>query len=141
MQVQELRTPAALERGYGILKELRTELSYQEFVSLYEAAKAADGYTLVGVFENEKCIAVMGYRLLSDFVHGKHIYIDDIVVTKERRSGGIGADLLRYAEKMAVERGCKGLRLCTGIENETGRRFYEREGWAARALAFKKLLA
>jgi hypothetical protein len=33
---------------------------------------------------------------------------------------------------------CDGLRLCTGIENESGKRFYEREGWTLKAVAFKK---
>jgi len=37
----------------------------------------------------------MGYRLLHDFVHGRHLYIDDLVVTSRLRSSGLGAELLK----------------------------------------------
>lgn len=138
LEIKELTTPAELELGYVVLKELRTELGFQEFQVLYCSAREHDGYTLVGVCEGEVLAAVMGYRVLYDFVHGKHLYIDDLVVTERFRSRGIGAKLLRYSEKVAAQLDCKGLRLCTGVENEAGKRFYEREGWKPRALAYKK---
>jgi GNAT superfamily N-acetyltransferase len=61
-------------------------------------------------------------------------------VTASHRSQGLGAELLARAEKIARDLDCRGLRLCTGVENERGKAFYEREGWTARALAFKKPL-
>jgi hypothetical protein len=33
--------------------------------------------------------------------------------------------------------GCPRLRLCTGIQNEKGKAFYERNGWNLRAVAYK----
>ena len=107
-------------------------------MSLYESAKEKDGYTLIGAYDGDSCVGVMGYRILYDFVHGKHLYVDDLVVTAAKRSSGIGAELLKFAETIAKEHACKGLRLCTGVENERGRRFYERLGWSPRALAYKK---
>ena len=59
-------------------------------------------------------------------------------MTEKCRSKGIGAELLRQAEKVAQATDCQGLRLCTGIENEAGKRFYEREGWELRSFAYKK---
>jgi GNAT superfamily N-acetyltransferase len=88
--------------------------------------------------EDGKVIAVMGYRILFDFVHGKHLYIDDLVTTEACRSKGYGAQLLSFAERKAQRQGCQGLRLCTGVENENGKRFYERHGWNPRTLAYKK---
>ncbi len=82
----------------------------------------------------------MGYRILFDFVHDKHLYIDDLVVASSLRSQGFGKQLLDFAEVEARRLGCRGLRLCTGVENEGGKRFYERSGWAPRALAYKKKL-
>ena len=43
----------------------------------------------------------MGYRFLHDYVHGKHVYIDDLVTTAAIRSQGAGAKLLKYAEMIA----------------------------------------
>lgn len=137
-EYRELTSPNELEEGYGVLRELRTTLTFQQFHNLYDAAKRADEYTLLGAFQDGRCVAVMGYRVLFDFVHGKHLYVDDLVVTEKCRSMGIGADLLRQAEKVAQAENCQGLRLCTGMENETGKRFYERQGWEPRSVAYKK---
>lgn len=35
---------------------------------------------------------------------------------------------------------CQVLRLCTGIENERGAQFYEKNNWAKRAYAYTKKL-
>ena len=134
----QLQIPEDLSRTYAVIKELRPHLDLEEFTRLVQLARAGDGYRLVAREERGKIIAVMGFRILHDLVHGSHLYIDDLVTTKDRRSEGHGAELLRFAEGEARRLGLTGLRLCTGVENEAGRKFYEREGWTARALAFKK---
>ena len=129
-----------LPTAYPIVRELRTELESAEFEKLYVAANRADSYRLVGAFENGECIGVIGFRVLHDLVHGRHFYIDDLVVSQEHRSRGIGAKLLQYAEETAARADCRKLRLSTGIENEAAKRFYEREGWNLRSVTFKKQL-
>ncbi len=80
----------------------------------------------------------MGLRYLHNYVHKYHLYIDDLVVKKDIRSQGGGAILLEFAEDLAKAKSCTGLRLCTGIDNKEGIRFYERENRSARTLAYKK---
>ena len=140
MMLREIVSPADLEVAFPVIKELRPHLDFAGYISLYESAKVRDDYKLVSFFEENRCLAVMGYRILFDFVHGKHLYIDDLVVTSSLRSKGIGKQFLDYAEDEARKLQCQGLRLCTGVENEAGKRFYERHGWNPRALAYKKKL-
>lgn len=135
-----MSTPDELERSYHVLLELRTGLSRGDFKELRAAAGSADGYKLVGAYDEGECVGVMGYRVLHDFVHGKHLYIDDLVVTAKRRSKGVGAAFLTHAEEVARDLGCKGLRLCTGIDAKDAQRFYEKNGWKLRAVAYKKSL-
>jgi len=135
------QSKADLERCFPVMKELRPHLSIEEFFSIYDQAHFADGYEIVAIEEQGQIMAVMGYLFLSDFVRGKHVYIDDLVATESARSLGMGAELLKFAEKIAAETQCKALRLCTGIENERGVRFYERNGWTKRAYAFAKKLS
>ncbi len=80
----------------------------------------------------------MGYRISYDFVHGKHIYVDDLVTSENHRSQSYGAMLLKHAEDLAKEHNCTNLRLCTGIDNDRGKRFYERNLWSLRAVVYKK---
>ena len=140
IDIREIAGPDELRQGFEVLRELRIHLTLPEFNEIYEAARAKDDYRLIGAFEGRQCVAVMGYRILFDFVHGKHVYIDDLVVTAQRRSKGIGLELLRSTEKIAEDLRCKGLRLCTGVDSKDAQRFYERNGWKARAIAYKKLV-
>jgi ribosomal protein S18 acetylase RimI-like enzyme len=138
MTIREILSPADLEMAFLVVKELRPLLSFSDYMSLYEDAKVRDGFKLVGLFNDNICLAVIGYRLLFDFVHGKHLYIDDLIVTSTARSQGFGRQLLDFAGREAKELDCKGLRLCVGVDNEAGKKFYERNGWNPRSIAYKK---
>jgi len=130
-----------LERCFPILKELRPHLSFEDCIAIYNDSHLADGYEIVAIEQEREIVAVMGYRFLSDFVRGKHVYVDDLVSTEKARSLGLGAELLRFAEDIARKHNCQSLRLCTGIENERGVQFYDRNGWTKRAFAYTKKLA
>jgi GNAT superfamily N-acetyltransferase len=128
------------ELYFPLIQELRPHLQYADFLDLYDFAHEADGYELVGLQSNGKPLAVMGYRVLADFLRGHHLYIDDLVTTASARSSGYGARLLQYAEEVARRKGLPSLRLATGIENERGRKFYETNGWKARSVAYVRSL-
>lgn len=108
-QIFVIQTKADLERCYPIMKELRPHLSFEDYISIYEQSHESDGCEIVAIEQNNQILAVMGYRFLSDYVRGKHIYVDDLV--------------------------------CTGIENERGVKFYDRNGWTKRAYAYTKKLS
>lgn len=127
-----------LDRCFPIMKELRPHLTIESFFAIYDQAHSSDGYEIVGAEIDGKILAVMGYRFLSDYVRGKHVYIDDLVSTESARSQGLGAELLKFAEEIAQNNNCAALRLCTGIENERGAKFYDRNGWTKRAYAYTK---
>lgn len=138
LQVTLINTPENLKRCFPVMKELRANLEYQNFIDIYNEAHKANGYEIVALEKGGQVVALMGYRFLHDYVHGKHVYIDDLVTTASVRSQGAGAQLLKYAETIAVKNNCKNLRLCTGIENEQGKKFYERNQWNLRAIVYKK---
>lgn len=135
-----IKSRTDLERCYPIMKELRPHLSFEDYISVYEQSHASDGYEIAAIEDKSTILAVIGYRFLSDFVRGKHVYVDDLVSTETARSQGLGAELLKFAETVAEESGCKILRLCTGIDNERGMKFYDRNGWTKRSFAYIKKL-
>jgi ribosomal protein S18 acetylase RimI-like enzyme len=138
LSIRELQSREDRLKCFEVLQELRPTLTWTQFICVSSVAAARDEFALAGLFEGDACVGVIGYRVLYDFVHGKHLYIDDLVVTHRLRSKGAGAMMLAYAERRARELGCDGLRLCTGIENTSAISFYERQGWKAGSIAFKK---
>lgn len=137
-QIFKAKDKNDLELYYPVMKDLRKEFSFNEFMEIYEQAHSDDGYEIVGVECDGKVAAVMGYRVN---VHGKHLFIDNLVSTEFQCSKGLGAQLLTFAENFAKELGCKVLRLFTGIDNELGKKFYERHNWKLRTVAYKKKLS
>lgn len=135
-EVQEL-SDAQVEKVFPLMKELRPHLDADQYLRLYKEAKLRDDYRLYGVVLGDLCVSLMGARVLYDFTHGKHLYIDDLVTTKDLRGQGLGRLLLQYALELARNEECTGLRLGTGVDNRDGQRFYEREGWSLRSLTYK----
>lgn len=137
MNIKTAQDLSDLEKFFPLLKELRPLLSWDEFLNIYEAAHKKDQYELVGFFEGDLLVGLMGHRVLDDFVRGRHLYIDDLVTKESHRSTGLGKTMLEYAIEHAKEINCPGgLRLCTGLDNDRGIKFYEKNGWKARAYAF-----
>jgi GNAT superfamily N-acetyltransferase len=58
--------------------------------------------------------------------------IDEVFVTPESRSGGVGSLLLAAAERDLAASGVVRLQLQVGLKNNRGRRFYERHGFGRR---------
>jgi ribosomal protein S18 acetylase RimI-like enzyme len=59
--------------------------------------------------------------------------IDEIFVSKQQRSMGVGARLIAHAEKDLATRGFVRLQLQLGVDNHRARVFYERHGFGRRA--------
>lgn len=135
-QFRVAKTTQDLESFFPVIKELRPHLSFSDYLKIYDHAHRNDGYEMVALVEDQQILGVVGYRFISDFVRGLHIYIDDLVVSEKVRSQGLGLELLQYAEKVAKESNCTTLRLCAALENERGIRFYDRNNWTRRAYAY-----
>lgn len=140
MNYRIISSSIELTAVFPIISELRPHLTLESFIQLYEEANKASDYQLMVFEENHQIIGVMGYRILTDFVHGRHFYIDDLVTTHTNRSKGLGSQMLQVAEHIAKDAKCSGLRLCTGIQNENGKKFYEKNNWQLKAVAYKKKL-
>src|SRR5688572_4636444 len=100
--------------AYELLRVLRPRLSREDFDHIYENSSKNDQYKLVGYYDNERLVGVVGFRVLYDLVHLKHLYIDDLVVHPDHQRRGIGATLLEYVQQQARALNCTRLRLCTG---------------------------
>ncbi len=129
-----------LEKCFLVLKELRPHLDKESYLNIYENAHRMDDYNIIAIEDNGNILALMGYRILYDFVRGRHLYIDDLITTELARSQGLGSELLSHAEFLAKELNCNSLRLSTGLENNKAMKFYERHGWVQRTVSYIKKL-
>jgi GNAT superfamily N-acetyltransferase len=128
-----------LDAVYPVMRELRTELSEHEFHERY-AAGHVDGYRLAALFDGDECRAAAGYRLFTNFVSGRHMYVDDLVTAEQWRSQGYGRLLNDYLVELARSAGCGSIQLDSGTHRPKAHRFYFRERYTITSFHFVRLL-
>ena len=121
---------------FGLMRQLRPHLSGpDEFVTRWRR-QTADGYRLIAIFREGKPQALAGFRIQDNLMHGRHMYLDDLVTDEARRSSGLGERLLKYLLDFGRKTECSKLVLDTPLTNVLGHRFYYRQGLLASALRF-----
>ena len=125
---------------YDLMRQLRPHLaSREEFIARWRR-QAADGYRILALWldhgPHPGPRALAGYRITENLVHGKFLYVDDLIADRSERSRGYGARLLDKLKDEGRALGCVKLVLDTGLDNCLAHRFYFRQGLLAQALRF-----
>jgi GNAT superfamily N-acetyltransferase len=136
MEIVELEPgDERLASVYPVMHELRGDLTKEQFVARY-AAGHGDGYRLAALFEEAQCLAAAGYRIFTNFVSGRHLYIDDLVTAERWRSQGYGRRLNDYLVELARRQECTSVQLDSNVRRHEAHRFYFRERYVITAFHF-----
>jgi ribosomal protein S18 acetylase RimI-like enzyme len=134
--VEPVDSVAAALAVHPLIVQLRPHLAdADEFLERW-GRQCKAGYQLVVLRDAGTPVALAGYRLQENLVHGTFLYVDDLVTDARCRSSGYGEQLIRYLQEQAHEAGCSKLVLDTPMSNALGHRFYFRCGLLATALRF-----
>lgn len=117
--------PAEWVAAFEVMVQLRPHLDEGEFLSRVRRQNHA-GYELVGAFDGDRLVGVLGMRPVHTLARGAHLHVDDVVVLDGRRRAGTGKMLIAFAEADAKSRGMSGIFLDARREAIP---FYERLGF------------
>lgn len=124
-----------LDSVYPVMHELRTEMSVADFKATYEAGYPS-GYRVAALFDSGECRAAAGYHLSYGFLHGRFMYVDDLVTASAHRSKAYGKALNDHLVQLAENEGCSGVQLDSGTHRTDAHRFYFREGYVITSFHF-----
>jgi GNAT superfamily N-acetyltransferase len=93
---------------------------------------AEDGDEVVGL--------LAAYLDLDSVRYGRRCWVEDLAVSPEHRSAGIGKALLDAARAWAKRHGATHLELDTGLARADAQRFYERERPSAKGYSYSWML-
>jgi GNAT superfamily N-acetyltransferase len=114
------------------------------FVERVDDVQRAEGYRLVGVFEDEPAhaLAVAGFRLGHMLAWGRFLYVDDLSTLPEVRRRGYGRQLLDWLGGEAERLGCEQLHLDSGVgpDRIDAHRLYFNAGLAISSFHFARRL-
>ena len=116
-----------IRRCHPVMVQLRPQLAADEFVARV-GRQRAEGYEVAYLESESQVRAVAGFRIVEMLMHGRHLYVDDLVTDAAQRSKGHGEVLMDWLVERASAAGCKSLQLDSGVQRFEAHRFYFREG-------------
>ncbi len=123
--IKGLNHPDEWKEAFPVMKQLRTHLSEDEFLTLVSKAFDKEGYKLAALIANDKVVAVVGFMPMITLYNGEFIWVCDLVTDENHRSHGYGKALLTYVENWAKENGYSIVSLSSGLKRQDAHRFYE----------------
>jgi GNAT superfamily N-acetyltransferase len=109
--------PPQTALAFEAMRTLRAHYGDEaEFVRRVDEEQRPQGYRLVGAFEDERCVAVAGFRLIRNLATGDHIYVDDLATHPDARRRGHGRALLEWCAEEAGRLGCVELQPDSAVE-------------------------
>ncbi len=93
-------------------------------------------------WQQERAIGLIALHLQFHLHHVSWIgEIQELIVSQESRSEGVGRQLLLWAEATARDKGAEMMELSSGMSRENAHRFYRREGYQLTHARFTKVLS
>ena len=108
--------------------------------ALAEAIAGERSSVLVAEHRGELLGFATAYLELNSVRFGLRCWVEDLAVSPEHRSQGVGKALLDAAKEWARERGATHLELDSGEAREGAHRFYEREHPAWKGIQYTWVL-
>ncbi len=138
--IRELLPP---ETGlaFGAMRALRTDLADEAaFVRRVDEVQRAEGYRLIGAFEEDvtTAVATAGFRVGHHLAWGHFLYVADLSTCPRARRRGHARALLEWLLEEAGRLGCEQFHLDSGvgIERADAHRLYLNAGMVISAHHF-----
>lgn len=138
--VIEHSSEAAILGAHSLIIQLRPQLISPDLWLAAFKRQAESGYRVLLSVQDGKPRGLAGFRLQENLIHGKFLYVDDLVTDSALRGLGVGQQLLEALMNEATLSGCDRLVLDTAITNIDAQRFYKRCGMSALATRFVQIV-
>lgn len=126
----------------GSTREVLTEPLDESYLRAFRDIDRDSRQRLVVVEDQGEIVATLQLSFLPHLVlrGSERAQIEAVRVRSDRRGGGLGEAVLRWAINEARERGCRLVQLTSNASRADARRFYERLGFEASHVGLKLLL-
>ena len=132
-------TDTEIRNCFDVMVELRTHLLPANFLKTVRQMES-EGYRLVYLEHGGAVVAVAGYRIYTNLILGKNLYVDDIVTAKKARSNGYGQQIIEWLREKARQEGCHFYHLDSGTERHRAHKLYVSQGFTVSAFHFTEKL-
>ncbi|KQI19219.1 acetyltransferase [Campylobacter coli CVM 41953] len=137
--MREINLKEDLEKIYPLIKQLRNNLSLEDFLDKIQLATQTQHYKLFA-YENEGSYkAACGVMPFNILYHNYCLYICDFVVDETLRGKGIGQAFLKKIQIWTKDQGSEKLELRSSFFRTQDHEFYiQKMGFEKSDFVFKK---
>ena len=132
-------TDQEIENCFDVMSELRTKLKKSDFLKTIRRMES-EGYRLAYIEDKGNVVSVAGYRIYTNLIMGKHLYVDDLVTSDTARSKGYGEQMVNWLRNEARKETCNVFHLDSGTHRRGAHRFYFRQGFTIASYHFSEEL-
>lgn len=141
MVIKELNSNEEILEAFPVMSLLRNHLDKETYLELVIDAQEKDRYKLLALFDNNKLVAVIGFKPMTTLYYGKFVWVCDLVTDNSDRSKGFGEKLLKHVHNWAMEHNYRTVALSSGLQRIDAHRFYEEKmGYDKVSYVFKASL-
>ena len=137
--IRELTTLPEMLEQYALILQLNPAMDAAQYNQLL-SQMLPNGYRMVGIFTDEKCVGLSGFWINTKLYSGKYLEIDNFIVDAAYRSQELGKRLSDWMQQLAVKENCQTIMLDAYTSNNAAHRFYFREGFHIKSYHFYKTL-
>lgn len=123
----------------GATRETVSEPPDEGYLRAFAQIDADPRHRLIVVEDEGELVATLQLSFLPHLVlrGGERAQIEAVRVRSDRRAGGLGETVFRWAIDEARQRGCRLVQLTTNVTRTDAQRFYERLGFEASHVGMK----
>jgi len=133
-------TDREIEKCFDVMSELRAHLHKKDFLNTVRHMET-EGYKLAYIEVEGKVVTTAGYRIYTNLMMGKHLYVDDLVTSDSARSRGYGERMVNWLREEAVKENCNFYHLDSGTHRHEAHKFYFRHGFTIASYHFSETLS
>nr|WP_279036653.1 DUF3579 domain-containing protein [Snodgrassella alvi] len=119
-QLREL-TPADISSAFAALHLLHPNIrdiaQFQDLVKIQQT----EGYRLLGIFEEGKqnAVTVCGFRIVTNFASGRHIYIDDLASLHLPIADEQASQIFETLKTIAINEHCNSIHADSNVSSDS----------------------
>ncbi|QQU05286.1 GNAT family N-acetyltransferase [Myroides odoratus] len=124
VEIKSIESNLEIEKCLEVALVLRPHLKKESWLSTIQEMIATEKYAIKGIYDNEKVVSFIGYRIMTTLHSGKMIYIDDLCTLEQDRAKGLAGKLLSHVKEIALTLDLDAVTLDTEFTNHTAQKLY-----------------
>ncbi len=123
MNIKTAENKEDISSCYQAMHALRQNIALADFLSRIDVMQT-EKYQLIYIEDENKVVAVCGFRSVTSLYEGAFIYIDDLSTLPDYRGKGYGSALFDYVVEKAQSEGLKAIHLDSAHHRYDAHRLY-----------------